>query len=217
MEMPQELGVVVAVRIPFRYSSHSRRSVTPRPRSSFSIVSQSGNGRAVARVTRREKLLVQRFVVSARSCPVQPARRGAVEIFLHGRARDPHAARHRVSLSPSPYLSRSTSFIRRIASSVLASPTPEKRGDGSRHYLPLSSDPGRSGCRKRRNEVPVCSEAAGLERNHAAFGRFHLPLSTVTVPVCSVLYTLATFRWRPRTGLPDSDAHCSQSRQKLRN
>ena len=33
----------------------------------------------------------------------------------------------------------------------------------------------------------------------------------------SALLPLATFRWRPLTRLPDWDAHCSQSRQKLRN
>jgi hypothetical protein len=77
-----------------------------------------------------------------------------------------------VSLSPSA-LSRSTSLIRRIATLGLGiSPSP-KRGDGSRHYLPLSSD-AKAGQGAENAEIR-CRIGA---KSGAAFRRNHLPLST---------------------------------------
>src|SRR5690349_7987157 len=71
--------------------------------------------------------------------------------------------------------------------SVLASPRPPKRGDGSRHYLPLSSEArADQGCRKRRNQVPDWSEITCRfpPKSPAAFNRNQ-------VPVCSDFCRLA--------------------------
>src|SRR6202030_4127335 len=60
-------------------------------------------------------------------------------------------------------------------------PAPPKRGDGSRHYLPLSSEArADQGCRKRRNQVPDWSEITCRfpPKSPAAFDRNQ-------VPVCS--------------------------------
>ncbi len=114
--------------------------------------------------------------------PVQPGRRGPVEIFLHGRARDPHAARHRCIAQPQPPF-EPKHFLdpphRHLRSWHL--PAPPKRGDGSRHYLPLSSEArADQGCRKRRNQVPDWSEIRCRfpPESPAAFDRNQ-------VPVCS--------------------------------
>src|SRR5271165_5609787 len=60
-------------------------------------------------------------------------------------------------------------------------PAPPKRGDGSRHYLPLSSEArADQGCRKRRYQVPDWSEIRCRfpPKSPAAFDRNQ-------VPVCS--------------------------------
>src|SRR5690349_24374632 len=70
---------------------------------------------------------------------------------------------------------------RRTPPSVLASSPPPKRGDGSRHYLPRSSQArADQGCRKRRNQVPDWREIRCRfpPKSPAAFDRNH-------VPVCS--------------------------------
>src|SRR5690349_3184104 len=75
---------------------------------------------------------------------------------------------------------------RRTPPSVLASPPPPKRGDGSRHYLPLSSEArADQGCRKRRNQVPDWSEIRCRfpPKSPAAFDRNQ-------VPVCSDFCTV---------------------------
>jgi hypothetical protein len=73
-------------------------------------------------------------------------------------------------------------LIRRIATFGLGiSPRPRKRGDGSSHYLPLSSEArADQGCRKRRNQVPDWSEITCRfpPKSPAAFDRNR-------VPVCS--------------------------------
>src|SRR6202047_1311618 len=123
----------------------------------------------------------------------QPDRRGAVEIFLHGRARDPHAARHRCIAQPQP-LFEPKHFLdpphRHLRSWHL--PAPPKRGDGSRHYLPLSSEArADQGCRKRRYQVPDWSEIRCRfpPKSPAAFDRNQVPLSAEI-----------TCRFRPKSG-----------------
>src|SRR5690349_24467284 len=80
---------------------------------------------------------------------------------------------------------------RRTPPSVLASSPPPKRGDGSRHYLPLSSEArADQGCRKRRNQVPDWSEITCRvpPKSPAAFDRNQ-------VPVCSDFCTSMRLSW----------------------
>jgi hypothetical protein len=64
-------------------------------------------------------------------------------------------------------------LIRRIATFGLGISPPPKRGDGSRHYLPLSSDA--EADQGAENAEIRCRIGA---KSGAAFRRNHLPLST---------------------------------------
>src|SRR6266446_10669700 len=52
----------------------------------------------------REQAMIEVLLAQLRrGLPVQASRRGAVEIFLHGRSRDPNAARYRRIAQPQPH------------------------------------------------------------------------------------------------------------------
>ena len=184
MEMRAELGVAVALRMPAQiFQPQQAQCHAAATQLLLDRLPIRQRTIPMARVNGREQASVKLLLAQLRhGLPVQPDRRGAVEIFLHGRARDPHAARHRCIAQPQP-LFEPKHFLdpphRHLRSWHL--PAPPKRGDGSRHYLPLSSEArADQGCRKRRYQVPDWSEIRCRfpPKSPAAFDRNQ-------VPVCS--------------------------------
>ena len=102
VEMRAELGVAVAFRMlaqifqpqqPQRHAAAAQLLLDRLPIRHRTIrIAHIGGGEQAT----IELLLAQ----LRRDLPAQPRRRGAVEIFLHGRTRDPHAARHRRIAQP---------------------------------------------------------------------------------------------------------------------
>src|SRR6202007_363827 len=177
------------------------RSVTPRPRSSFSTASQSGNGRSHWRVStaanrRRSSSSSLSSATVSQFSPAAAARsRYSFTVERAIRTLRDTA----VSLSPSPSLSRSTSLIRRIATFGLGISPPPKRGDSSRHYLPLSSEArADQGCRKPRNQVPDWSEIPCRfpPKSPAAFDRNQVPVCSdfCTFPMLISLSAVGLYR-----------------------
>ena len=129
----------------------------------------------MARVNGREQASVELLLAQLRhGFPVQPGRRGAVEIFLHGRARDPHAARHRCIAQPQP-LFEPKHFLdpphRHLRSWHLPAP-------------PKGATVAAITCRSAARPEPIRgAENAEIRcrigaKSGAAFRRNHLPLST---------------------------------------
>src|SRR5271166_5441559 len=194
MEMRAELGVAVALRMPAQiFQPQQAQCHAAATQLLLDRLPIRQRTIPMARVNGREQASVKLLLAQLRhGLPVQPDRRGAVEIFLHGRARDPHAARHRCIAQPQP-LFEPKHFLdpphRHLRSWHL--PAPPKRGDGSRHYLPLSSEArADQGCRKRRYQVPDWSEIRCRfpPKSPAAFDRNQ-------VPVCSDFCSSSAQSW----------------------
>src|SRR6201988_268007 len=128
----------------------------------------------MARVSGREQATVEFLLAQLRrDLPTQPRRRGAVEIFLHRRARDPHAARYRCIAQPQP-LFEAKHFL-----------DPPHRHPRSRHPVPpkgatldaitCRSEAMQKPTRGAKNAEIRCRIGA---KSPAAFRRNHLPLST---------------------------------------
>ena len=115
----------------------------------------------IAGVARREQSSIELLVSQrARLVVAEAGRPGAVEILPNCRAREPRAARDLGVAQTEPILQ--TQYLadpphRHPRSGHLSAP--DKRSDDSLGYLPTNSDAACGcRCRKRRNEVPDCSE-----------------------------------------------------------
>ena len=104
MEMRAELGVAVAFRMSVQIfqPQQPQRHAAPAQLllDRFPIRQRTTR---MACVGGREQAMIEVLLAQLRrGLPVQASRRGAVEIFLHGRARDPNAARYRRIAQPQP-------------------------------------------------------------------------------------------------------------------
>src|SRR3982075_609648 len=123
----------------------------------------------------REQAMIEVLLAQLRrGLPVQASRRGAVEIFLHGRPRDPNAARYRRIAQPQPLLEPKHLL------------DPPHRHPRSWHLPapPKGATVAAITCRSAAMPKPVRgAENAEIgcrigAKSGAAFRRNHLPLST---------------------------------------